>query len=227
MNRGTRAALLILAAGAAAAALMLVTGRLRSASSERALGGYSTSLEGRSAEQLFNIVRAARRLDGAVVLPGREFSLAAALGDTGPGQGWRQAQMIRGGVVEQAVAGGICQVSSTLYNAALSSGMQITERHAHSRPVASVPPGRDATLARGVADLRFRNGREHPVRIRAGVRGERLSVTIAGAGEAPPRCRFTVKQSRLRGALAVSLWRTEPDGTRTMVSCDEYETGRD
>ena len=57
MNRCTRAALLILAAGAAAAALMLVTGRLRSASSEQALGGYSTSLEGRGAEQLFNIVR--------------------------------------------------------------------------------------------------------------------------------------------------------------------------
>lgn len=227
MNRCTRAALLILAAGAAAAALMLVTGRLRSASSERALGGYSTSLEGRSAEQLFNIVRAARRLDGAVVLPGREFSLAAVLGDTGPGQGWRQAQMIRGGVVEQAVAGGICQVSSTLYNAALSSGMQITERHAHSRPVASVPPGRDATLARGIADLRFRNGREHPVRIRAVARGERLSVTILGAGERPVRYRFSVEQRRLRGALLVSLWRTDPDGTRTMVSCDEYETARD
>ena len=83
MNRCTRAALLILAAGAAAAALMLVTGRLRSASSEQALGGYSTSLEGRGAEQLFNIVRAARRLDGAVVLPGREFSLAAVLGEIG------------------------------------------------------------------------------------------------------------------------------------------------
>ncbi len=200
---------------------------LRSASSARVLAAYSTSLEGRTPEQLANIRRAARCVNGSRVLPGQEFSLSRTLGPTTPDRGWQRAAAFVGGEVEAAVAGGICQVSSTLYNAALLAGMTVTERHAHSRPVASVPPGRDATVAWGIADLRFRNGRPGPVTVSALAEGHRLTVSISGPGEKPPRVSLSVRTSAAGDRIVSSVWKQEEGRSgRTLVSTDEYRVSR-
>jgi len=215
-------------AAAAASALAVLTAAalaLQGAQRERTLAAFSTSLEGRSEEQLHNIRLAARRLDGTLVPPGQEFSLAAALGPPGADRGWREAPAFVAGEVEQAAAGGICQVSSTLYNAALLAGLRITERHPHSRPVASVPPGRDAAVAHGVADLKFLNCRRWPVRIRASADGMRLTVRISGAGPSPPQARLRVAAARTAGRLVVTVWRQEPGRPEVLVSRDEYRLG--
>lgn len=224
MSREVRLAAVALAACAAVIGLAVVAAQLQSAVTERDLGGYSTSLEGRNSAQLHNIRRAARILDGSTVLPGKEFSLAKTLDGRPGGEGWRPAAMLTPSGVEEAAAGGVCQVSSTLYNAALASRMDILERVAHSRPVASVPPGRDATVARGIADLRFRNSRKLPVRISARTEGDRLTVSIRGAGRAPAAARLTTEERRLHGKLVVSVWRSGQGGERELVSRDEYET---
>ncbi len=221
-----RALLRAAAAGAALAVLAAGAAALHISQKERTLAAYSTSLEGRTDAQLHNIRLAARRIDGALVLPGNEFSMSRALGPPGRDRGWREAEAFVAGEVERAVAGGVCQVSSTLYNAVLLADLEVTERHAHSRPVASVPPGRDATVAWGIADLRFRNTRPWPVRIRASADGRRLTVRIAGPGPAPPPVRLRVTVSESGGRLAASLWRTAAGGPETLVSRDEYRLGR-
>jgi vancomycin resistance protein YoaR len=84
-----------------------------------------------------------------------------------------------------SVGGGICQVSSSLYNAALSAGLTIVERHAHYTLVASVPPGLDATVWYGQADLRLQNPYPWPIQLQVDVSQERLIVGIAGKHAVP------------------------------------------
>lgn len=208
----------------AVVAISAVAGKFADLTSERTLAAYATSLNGRSPEQIVNIARAADRLNNRVVLPGGVFSVTRALGDTGASRGYKAAPVFVQGSVEEAIAGGICQVSSTLYNAVLLADMDIVERHAHSRPVGSVPLGRDATVAAGVADLQFRNNREEPVRVLAEVAGAQLLVRVAGAGERPPRIHLNTTTSRVGNSLVVSLWKQSGDSRdRVMVSRDEYQ----
>ena len=215
--------------GAVAGTLAVLTAgavTLQNAQRERVLAAFSTSLEGRTDEQLHNIRLAARRVDGALVLPQQEFSMAAALGPPSADRGWRKAGAFVAGEVEQAVAGGICQVSSTLYNAVLLAGLPVTERHAHSRPVASVPPGRDATVAYGVADLRFQNTRSWPVRIRASAEGGRLTVRITGRGPAPPPVRLRVTATETGDRLVAVVWKQLSGQPDILISRDEYRLAR-
>ena len=132
-----------------------------------------------------NVALAARILDGAVVGPGEEFSFNANLGRRTEEAGYKPARVIVDGRSEAGLAGGICQVSSTLYNAALLSGMEILERHPHSRPVPYLPMGLDATVSYGSLDLRWRNPWSFPVTVRAQVigAGSELAVWIEGAEE--------------------------------------------
>ena len=130
--------------GVAAGALAVLTAgavALQNAQREGVLSAFFKSLEGRTEEQLHNIRLAARRVDGALVLPQQEFSMAAALGPSSADRGWRKAGAFVAGEVEQAVAGGVCPVSSTLFNAILLAGVAVKEGHAHSRSVAGGPTG--------------------------------------------------------------------------------------
>ncbi|MCC6483925.1 MAG: VanW family protein [Armatimonadetes bacterium] len=205
-------------------ALLWVGSRLVESSGRTVLGSYSTTLQGRSSDQLANIRRAARLIDARAILPGKEFSMAQALGPTTSDRGWKEARAYVGNAVEDAVAGGICQVSSTLYNAAVLADLEITERHAHSRPIASVPCGRDATVALGVADLRFRNNRATPVNVRAEAAGARLVVSVVGAG-ARSNVRVEAHQRRAGPRLIASLWRVR-GSQRERLSVDSYLVGQ-
>ncbi|MHB0999601.1 MAG: VanW family protein [Armatimonadota bacterium] len=145
-----------------------------------ALGAFTTSMQGRSPEQSHNIRRAVETLDGSVVRPGQVFSFNRTVGSCSAERGYADAPTIVEGKLEESPGGGICQVSSTLYNAALLAGMEVVERNPHSSPVRSVPPGRDATVVFGGPDLRFRNNLPEPVTIDASVSGDRLSIKLVG-----------------------------------------------
>lgn len=210
--------LLLTAVPLVAAGLLVWSGR------QITLGSYSTSLEGRSPEQLANIRRAATAVDRQKLLPGQEMSVLACLGET-EASGWKSAPVLRGGQVEEEDAGGICQLSSTLYNAVLLSGMEVTERHAHSQRVLSVPEGLDAAVARGVADLRFRNDRGSPVIVRASAAGQRLKLRIMGSPPRPARVALNTERRVSGSRLLVTVWRETPDG-RVVVSRDSYRLPR-
>ncbi len=144
------------------------------------LTGFSTSMGGSSRNRIHNVQLACKAIDGTVLLPGDEFSYNDIVGPRVPSAGYKEAPVIVRGKLQPGTGGGICQVSSTLYNAALMADMQIVRRRHHAFPVAYVPAGRDATVVDGVIDFRFKNRFQHPVAIDAKVVGSRCVVLIHG-----------------------------------------------
>lgn len=137
---------------------------------------FALSLPGR----VHNIRLAAAALDGLLLDPGGEFSFNRAVGETGAAQGYQPAPVIVAGEIVEGVGGGVCQVSSTLYNAVLLAGLQVVERTAHSLAVSYVPPGRDAAVVYSWRDLRFLNNLGHGIWIRTFVKSDRLTIRLFG-----------------------------------------------
>jgi len=163
-------------AGFAAAALV-------DSNAEQVLGAFSTDLAPRSPEQMHNIRLAASKIDGVTLKPGDEFSFNKVVGMCGVTQGYKRAPTIIDRELRPSWGGGVCQVSSTLYNAALLANLDVVERHPHSKRVSSVPPGRDAMTAYGIGDLRFVNSSRQPVRIAAKASEVRLTINILSRAE--------------------------------------------
>lgn len=151
-------------------------------------GGFSTSMAGRSSQQRGNAARAALDLDGAIIPSGGILGFNERVGARDSMKGYLPAPVIndRGGLSDFP-GGGICQLATTIYNAALEAGMEIVERHPHSRAVGYVPPGRDATILSWRKDLRLRNPHGAPLLIRVSVNGERMTVGFWSVEERPFR----------------------------------------
>jgi len=156
----------------------------KSPAPQRQLAGFSTSLKGRTRGQRHNAQLAARSLDNRVVAAGGVFSFNQAVQSWSVDQGYSKALVSYDGELVRAYGGGVCQTSTTLYNAALLAGLPILERHPHVFVPGYIKPGRDAAVAYPGIDLRFRNPFVTPIRIRAQVRGERLEVSLVGASGA-------------------------------------------
>ncbi|MCL5773742.1 MAG: VanW family protein [Firmicutes bacterium] len=152
--------------------------KLWSDSREYDIAAFTTSLSGRSFRQIHNIKLAASKLDGYTIDTGQIFSLQKALGDITKESGFHEAPSIVGGKVVDSTGGGLCQVSSTIYNASLLAGLEIIERHPHLFTVRSVGPGRDAAFANGSCDLKFKNNYSTAVKLRVYITGERLIAKI-------------------------------------------------
>lgn len=154
------------------------------ASLTQEVGSYATWLIG-SWERAENVRLATEAIDNTVILPGQVFSFNDVVGLRTAEKGYRPAPIFVGEAVVPGLGGGICQVSSTLYNVVLEGRLEVVERHAHGLPVSYVPPGRDATVAYPYADFKFRNDRTTPVMIKAVTDGARLSIKIYGVPEDP------------------------------------------
>jgi len=150
------------------------------------LASVTTSLAGSSRNRRHNIARAAAAVDGFILMPGDVFSYNEVVGPRTEETGYRTAPVIRGGKLVPGTGGGACQLSSTLYQVALRAGLQTVRRSHHSQPVHYTPAGLDATVVYGIIDLRFRNNTQHPIVLRAQVRGSRLVCQALGHGPAPP-----------------------------------------
>ena len=127
------------------------------------LSRFITQFNPEESDRSHNVYLGAKLLNGTVVPPGGEFSFNRAVGERTEAAGFRTALEIVNQEFVPGIGGGICQVASTVYNAALEAGMEIIERANHSRPVKYVPLGRDATVVHGYLDLRFRNPYDQPV----------------------------------------------------------------
>ena len=145
------------------------------------LAGYATNLDGRTASQRHNARLAAGALNGKVIGPGRVFSFNDSVKSWSVDAGYVKAPVSYDGELVRAFGGGVCQTSTTLYNAALLAGLPILERHSHVFAAHYVPPGQDAAVAHPSIDLRFRNPYPWPIRIQASARDDRLSVKVFGA----------------------------------------------
>lgn len=174
------APLLAAALLSASAAAALLSARTRPPE-ERVIAAYTTSLAHRSAGQIENAVSCAHSLNDAVVRPGEVFSFNRRVGPWTADRGYHRAPVSYDGEITLAVGGGVCQLSTTLYGAALVAGMDIVERHRHFWPVNYARPGLDAAVAFPSIDLQFRNPLPTPVRIRARRQGDRLIAELLSA----------------------------------------------
>ena len=146
------------------------------------LSSYTTYYDEKDRGRVENIRIAARLIDGVTVQAFGEFSFNKTVGRRTEEAGFKQAKIIVNGEYVQGVGGGVCQVSTTLYNAAIKSGLQITEFHPHSLRVAYVPPSRDAMVSTH-SDLCFFNPYAHPVHLSAQVFSGGVRVIFYGRGE--------------------------------------------
>lgn len=122
---------------------------------------YNTS----DTNRVTNLKIAANRCNNTILYPGDEFSYNEALGHRTTANGYKMGNSFAGGKVVQTIGGGICQVSSTLYNAVLKADLTVTDRTAHGMYVGYVEPSTDATVVDNAIDFKFRNDRKYPVKI--------------------------------------------------------------
>lgn len=144
------------------------------------LSSFNTSFGSSNASRSANISLASQRLDGVVLMPGETFSYNQTVGQRTKAAGFREATAYSNGEVVQEVGGGICQVSSTLYNAVLYANLEIVERTNHGYKPSYVKPGLDATVSWGGPDFKFKNNRDYPIRIKTDTSGKVLRVYIYG-----------------------------------------------
>lgn len=144
------------------------------------LSQFSTSFTSSGYNRSNNIILSSAKLNGLVLMPGEEFSYNQAVGQRTRAAGFREAGAYSNGKVVQEVGGGICQVSSTLYNAVLYANLEIVERTNHYFNPGYVKAGLDATVSWGGPDFRFKNNRNYPIRIVTDTSGKKLKVYIYG-----------------------------------------------
>ena len=150
------------------------------------LASYTTAFKPYQRDRTHNLGIACRAIDGTLVKPGQTFSYNKEVGPRLKKYGYRDAPIFVNGEVEPGLGGGICQVCTTIYNAALLSNMQIQRRSHHSRPVAYAPLGRDATVAYPSVDLKFKNTSDAPVYIAVSM-GTRTMTVVFYSKKVPGR----------------------------------------
>lgn len=124
----------------------------------------------------FNLKRGTAKLDGVVIQPGETFSFNRTVGAASKKNGYKLAGVYSGDTMDEGYGGGICQVSSTLYNAVVRAGLKIVERHTHGFTVTYLPKGMDATIYYPSLDLKFRNTLDHPITIRTSADSGELKI---------------------------------------------------
>ncbi len=150
---------------------------------EVVLGSYSTPFKPGQVSRSHNLQLAISRVNNTVLQPDEEFSVNETVGPRLAKTGYRIAPILRNNELVPGIGGGVCQVTTTVYNAALLANMEMIERRPHSRPAAYCPAGRDATVDYHQIDMRFKNSLNHPILILGGVKGNRLWAKILGKAE--------------------------------------------
>ena len=151
------------------------------------LGTFTTSYSTSSASRCKNIENGARLINGTLLYPGDEFSTYDTIKPFTEANGYYPAGSYMNGKVVDSLGGGICQVSTTLYNAVLLSELEVTERHNHSMIIAYVKPSMDAAIAESSGkDFRFVNSWENPIYIEGVTQGKQITFTIYGVEQRDP-----------------------------------------
>jgi vancomycin resistance protein VanW len=175
----------------------------------------STSMLSRP--QKTNLSVAGNRLNGWLIRPGEEFSFNQVVGPRTAARGYLAAPSYIGAESPPTIGGGICLLSSALYQLALSAGLSIRQRIPHLRTIQSVPPGLDATVWYGGADLRFTNTFDFPVRIKIRQGAQSISLALEGARAMPEVAVNRITERQTTQEILVTVFQKE-----RMVSRDLY-----
>ncbi|WP_138754097.1 VanW family protein [Paenibacillus sinopodophylli] len=160
-----------------------VDSELLSSIKVKKIGYYATYYNPNNKNRTHNVHLAAQAINNYVVFPNERFSFNKVVGQRTKESGYLRAPVIVRGEMSEDIGGGICQISSTLFNAADRAGLTIVERYSHSRNVKYVPSGRDATVSWDGPDFVFQNKYDHPVLIRAYAQGGQISIVICSSDD--------------------------------------------
>lgn len=187
----------------------------------RVLGAYSTSIEGLTVEQRKNICLAAKQINNTYVEKGDLFSFNTVVGPRSLEQGFLPSKVIFEDEIMTSVGGGVCLVSSTLYNAVIRAGLDVVQRFPHTRLIKSVPAGMDATVWYGLNDFSFKNSRESKVKIQSTCSVNRLNIEIKGNGNLEESKIVVDRQKISENRLQVKVFR-KSKSQLTKISEDVY-----
>jgi len=176
------------------------------------IGTYTTSVAG-TANRLTNVGLGSSLLNNSLIAPGKVFSVNATTGERTAAKGFKMAPTIINGKLGDSVGGGMCQVSTTVFNAAFEAGLQIVERHNHELYISHYPLGRDATVSYGSYDLKFRNDTPHWILLKTVFTGWSLTVSLYSS---PLRRRVVASTSNWYGFTPFTVHKqndpTQPKG---------------
>lgn len=161
----------------------ITTNKIGSEAFPDMLSTFSTKYDASNVPRTTNLKLAMNKLNGVVVAPGETFSYNKTLGKRTAEAGYREAGGFAGGRVVQTLAGGICQISSTLYDAVVYANLEIVERHNHMFLAGYVGAGKDATVVYGAYDFKFKNTRKYPVMIKTSIGSGIAKIDIFGVKE--------------------------------------------
>ena len=199
---------------------------------------YTTLMGESSANRIWNVQLLGRYLDGTILKPGQVFSYNKVMGPRTIERGFREGQMIFGGVLIPSIGGGVCQTATTIFNAAFEAGLPISQRTNHSFYISHYPMGRDAAVSWGSPDLVFKNDLDHAILIKAHGNAETFTVSFYGTKQGrkivsttssptnytQPRLQYAVDPSAAPGSVRMAAG--GGPGFHVNVHRKVYENGR-
>jgi vancomycin resistance protein YoaR len=198
------------------------------------LASFSTHFNQNEAGRCEDIVLASGFIDKATIQPYGEFSFNQTVGKRTVGAGFKSAKVIQDGEYKTGVGGGVCQVSTTLYNAVLLSGLTVTEFHPHSLAVGYIEPSRDAMVS-SQSDLSFYNPYSFPVRLRMQIKSGTLTVYVYGLNAPLQLSKYKLVSrvteeilppcAEIRYGKKEEILRKEKSGVKSEAYLERYEKG--
>lgn len=144
------------------------------------LSEFSTKYSASNKNRTTNLILASNKINGTVLMPGETFSYNKVVGERTIQAGYKEAPIYVSGRVEDGIGGGICQITTTLYNAVVYANLDIVERSNHQFVPSYAGPSRDATVVYGAIDFKFKNNRDYPIKITCSVSGGIANFKIWG-----------------------------------------------
>lgn len=193
------------------------------------LGTFTTYYGTGDAGRCYNIYLAAKSINETIVMPGETFSYNDLIGECSTRTGYRESTIYLNGKLAKGIGGGICQGSTTLYNAVLRANLEIVERRNHSLSVTYVPLGQDAMVSIGSSDFKFKNNRDYPIKVIATTGTGSITCQIQGLKN---ETEYEVKlQTNIISKTALNtktqtykiLYLNGKEVSRTLLSTDSYK----
>ena len=182
-----------------------------SASCPRLISSYTTNFDEDEAGRNFNIQKAASMINGKVLYSGERFSFHDVVGKAGQAQGYQPSTVYTPDGIDTGYGGGICQVSTTTYMAAILCNLEIQERHNHSYTVDYVSPGLDAAVTDSGPDLKFKNNRKNPIRLTAVVTNNSITISVYGTYNKDEDYKVTLDPQIMETYNYETVYKNNPD----------------
>jgi vancomycin resistance protein YoaR len=216
---GTGAGRRLAVLGLATLAPELTTKDAKALGIREPISTFTTDMGLSSSNRIWNVHLLGNYLDGTIVNAGETFSYNEVVGPRTIERGFREGQMIFGGVLIPSIGGGVCQTATTIFNAAFEAGLPVSERHNHSWYISHYPMGRDATVSWGGPDLAFKNDLKHAILIDVSYTDTTFTISFYGTKQGRKVTSTTASPTNYtQPKMQYAIDPTAAPGSKTVVS---------